>query len=603
MTDPGAKWAALQRELELDSDAPVSAVGQSRPDRTGSYLALSAGVLDVLSSSMSADEAVDQILALVQKATAFEAVGMRLECGGDYPYRKTCGFAEDFIQAEGCLCRQTADGTVVRGADGLPELDGLCGAVIRSRGNPKQPWFTPGGSFWTNSTTQLLSDPGYQPWREGARERCHTEGYESMALVPLRSAGHIIGLLQLNDRKPNKLTPQDVRMLERIGTSVGLALQRRQTEERLQTSETVLRATLESLPFDFFLIGENGQYALQNDVCRQHWGNVVGRTPAEMAPNAAVRERWESNNRRAFLGETVRGVVEYAFDGKPGWFFNIIAPVRRDGRICGILGLNLDISERVRAETSKRELEAQLQRVDKLESLGTMAGRLAHDFNNLLSGIEWNAQLALRDLAPDAPSHRYLADITDIVDAAAELTEQLRAYSGKVDLVRYVVDLNTLLDDTQALIRSAVRERAEVDYALASIALPVEADQTQLQQVLTNLVVNASEAMGEASGRVTIATRRVHCHRAHLDRLRPDAKLAEGDFACLEVIDDGPGMDPTTADRAFDPFFTTKPLGRGLGLATVLGIIHGHGGAIEVQSQVGQGTRVCILLPLVETKS
>ena len=131
----------------------------------------------------------------------------------------------------------------------------------------------------------------------------------------------------------------------------------------------------------------------------------------------------------------------------------------------------------------------------------------------------------------------------------------------------------------------------------------MEADQTQLQQVLTNLVVNASEAMGEASGRVTIATRRVHCHRAHLDRLRPDAKLAEGDFACLEVIDDGPGMDPTTADRAFDPFFTTKPLGRGLGLATVLGIIHGHGGAIEVQSQVGQGTRVCILLPLVEAKS
>ncbi len=600
MADYGAKWAELQRELELQSDAPVSSVGRSRSDRTGRYLTLSAGVLDVLSSNLPADDAVGQILDLVQKATAFEAVGVRIETNGDYPYRTTRGFSDEFVQAECSLYRRASDGSVARGADGRAELDCMCGAVIRSRGNPKQPWFTTGGSFWTNSTTQLLADPAYQPWLQGARQHCHTAGYESMVLVPLRSAGNVIGLLQLNDRQTGKLTLQDVRMLERIGTSVGIALEQRQTEERLRISETVLRATLESLPFDFFLVGEDGRYALQNNVCRQHWGNVVGRTPGEMAPNAEVRERWESNNRRAFSGETVRGVVEYTLAGQHGSFFNIIAPVRRDGRICGILGLNLDITDRVRAETEKLALEAQLQRVDKLESLGTMAGRLAHDFNNLLAGIEWNAQLALRDLAPEAPSHRYLADITDIVDAAAELTDQLRAYSGKVDLVRYVVNLNTLLDETQALIRSAVRERAEVDYALADVDLPVEADWTQLQQVLTNLVVNASEALGESSGRVTIATRRAHCDRLRLDRLRPDTKLLEGDYACLEVIDDGPGMDPATAVRAFDPFFTTKPLGRGLGLATVQGIIHGHGGAIEVDSQLGRGTRVCILLPLAQ---
>jgi PAS domain S-box-containing protein len=602
MTDAGAKWAALQSELEQQSDPPVSSVGRARSDRTGNYLMLSAGVLDVLSSSLPADAAVGQILALVQKATAFDSVGVRLETNGDYPYRKTLGFTDDFVQAECSLCRHAEDGSVACGADGLAELDCMCGAVIRGHGNPKQPWFTSGGSFWTTSTTQLLSDPGYQPWRVSSRQRCHAAGYESMALVPLRSAGSIIGLLQLNDRQRDKLTLQDVRMLERIGTSVGIALGQRQTEERLRTSESVLRATLESLPFDFFLIGEDGHYSLQNRVCRQHWGDVVGRTPAEMAPNAEVRERWESNNRRAFSGETVRGVVEYAFDGKPGWFFNIISPVRHDGRISGILGLNLDITERLQAEASKRELEAQLQRVDKLESLGTMAGRLAHDFNNLLAGIEWNAQLALRHVAPEVPAHGHLADITDIVDAAAELTEQLRAYSGKVELVRYVVDLNALLDETQALIRSALRERAEIDYALSDVAMPVQADQTQLQQVLTNLVVNASEAMGEASGRVTIAAQRVHCDRSRLDRLRPDTKLAEGEYACLEVIDDGPGMDPATAERAFDPFFSTKPLGRGLGLATVQGVIHGHGGAIEVQSQVGHGTRVIILLPLVESE-
>ena len=200
-----------------------------------------------------------------------------------------------------------------------------------------------------------------------------------------------------------------------------------------------------------------------------------------------------------------------------------------------------------------------------------------------------------------APSHRYLSDITEIIDAAAELTDQLRAYSGKTDLVRYAVDLNTLLDETQALIRSAVRERATVGYTFADESLPVEADRTQLQQVLTNLVVNASEAMGESGGRVTITTSRIHCNRLRLDRMRPDTPLPVGDYAHLEVADDGRGMAPATVERAFDPFFTTKPLGRGLGLAAVQGIIHSHGGAIEVHSQLGAGTTIRILLPLVRT--
>ena len=145
MTSTGARWAELRRELELEIDAPVSSVGRSRSDRAGSYLALSAGVLEVLSSSLSADDAVGEILGLVQKATAFEAVGLRLESGGDYPYRRTHGFSDDFVEAERYLCRRAADGSVMCGADGLPELDCMCGAVLRSRGDPQPPWFTTGG--------------------------------------------------------------------------------------------------------------------------------------------------------------------------------------------------------------------------------------------------------------------------------------------------------------------------------------------------------------------------------------------------------------------------------------------------------------------------
>lgn len=256
-----------------------------------------------------------------------------------------------------------------------------------------------------------------------------------------------------------------------------------------------------------------------------------------------------------------------------------------------------DISERKRAEERRLQLERQMQQTQKLESLGVLAGGIAHDFNNLLTIILGNTSLALDDLPPLSPANESLLTIEKTSLRAAELCRQILAYSGKGRFVIDDIRLGNLVGDMFSLLQSSISKKATLNLNLKEPLPPLHGDPGQIRQVIMNLVTNASEAIGDRSGVITISTGLMQCSREYLCEAYLYENLAEGLYVWFEVSDTGTGMDQETQRRIFEPFFTTKFTGRGLGLSAVLGIVRGHKGALKVYSKPGKGTTVKVLFP------
>jgi signal transduction histidine kinase/CheY-like chemotaxis protein len=253
--------------------------------------------------------------------------------------------------------------------------------------------------------------------------------------------------------------------------------------------------------------------------------------------------------------------------------------------------------ERHRAEEERRKLEQQLLQVQKLESLGVLAGGIAHDFNNLLTGILGNANLAKYDVPEGTETYESLEYIERAAHRAADLCRQLLAYSGRGRLQVEPLDLSALVVDMVELLEVSLSKKCKLTLALGDALPLVTADATQLRQVIMNLITNASESVGNERGTVTITTGTRTCSREMLRATYLRDDLPAGTYAFVEVRDTGSGMDPETQARIFDPFFTSKFSGRGLGLAALLGIVRSHGGAIELESTPGHGTRFRVYLP------
>ncbi len=256
-----------------------------------------------------------------------------------------------------------------------------------------------------------------------------------------------------------------------------------------------------------------------------------------------------------------------------------------------------DITERKRAEEERLTLEKQLLYAQKLESLGVLAGGIAHDFNNILMAIMGNADLALMRINKESPAVDNLHKIEQAAARAADLAKQMLAYSGKGKFVVETIDLNRLLEDMLHMLEVSISKKAVLRLNPYHPLPSVEADATQIRQIVMNLVINASEAIGDRSGVIAITTGCMDCDNSYLKDVWLDENITEGLYVYLEIADTGCGMDKDTLAKLFDPFFTTKFTGRGLGMAAVLGIIRGHKGAIKVYSEPGKGTSFKILLP------
>ena len=410
-----------------------------------------------------------------------------------------------------------------------------------------------------------------------------------------------------NDTKPDESGATEVDKLKaRLGELETHETALRQRIEALQDNRQSYTELADSLPQTVFEMDLTGRLTYINQHAYRQFGyeedasfdylNALDM----MVPED--RERAQANIERLLRGEPVSR--------------NRYTAMRRDGATfpaeiysrcilhedtpVGLRGIVVDVTERERAEAKKRDFETHLQRSQHLESLGELTGGIAHEFNNLLMVIQGNADLARQDTPPDNPVQDWLEEITKSGQRAADLCLQMLAYSGQGKYVVEDVELSEVIREMDNLLAISASKNAILTFVLGDGLPSARGDANQLQQVVVNLVSNASEAMEGEGGTITITTRLLECDRDQLDTFELGHSLEEGPYVSVEVTDTGPGMDADVRRRMFDPFFSTHFSGTGLGLAAVHGIMRSHGGGILVDTAPGAGTTIQIILP-VET--
>jgi len=373
--------------------------------------------------------------------------------------------------------------------------------------------------------------------------------------------------------------------------------ERERTHALLRESEARFR-DLADAAFDLTIFSRDGLILDVRGDCQR----VLGRTSAElvgrmvfdfMAPSTVpAAQQMVSENRLGFIDVTA---VDAAGELVPT--LAVVVAGTLDGRPVRVAGVR-DMRAVQRLETERRGLEQQVQRAQRLDSLGVLAGGIAHDFNNLLAGVLGNAEL-LRDRAASEEDKEIAAAIIMAGQRAAALTRQMLAYAGQRDLGRREpVDLGDLVRELRTLLAATLSKKAELELAVDA-ATVVLADRVTLSQVVMNLLTNASDSLGENPGRITVRVRRVSEVDARWDQAQ-GAMVGPGRWVLVEVEDTGSGMDEATRGRVFEPFFSTKEQGHGLGLAACLGIVRAHGGAVLVESEPGRGSRFSLLLPATD---
>ena len=363
----------------------------------------------------------------------------------------------------------------------------------------------------------------------------------------------------------------------------------------LRESEARFQNLIEVMGEGLWVLDAQGATTFVN----RRMAEMLGYAPAEMVGQSrfdfmAGTDVIQAKQNLAMRREGQGAQHDFRFlrkDGAELWTILTETPVvDENGQVASILGVVTDITER------RRQEQAQLQS-QKLESLGVLAGGIAHDFNNLLTAILGNISLAQLCIPKLSPAWPYLENMERTVHRATNLTRQMLAYSGKGRFVVGPLDLNLAVEEMSHLLGVSISKKVAMRYQLQE-GLPIfMAEASQIQQVVMNLVTNASEAIGDREGVVSICTGTLRYDRETLARDFSGQAVEPGLFLTLEVADTGQGMTPEVQARIFEPFFTTKFTGRGLGLSAMQGILRAHHGGIRVYSEVGQGTTFKLIFP------
>ncbi len=544
-----------------------------------------------------------EVTGFLHQWSGFEAVGIRLRQGDDFPYFETRGFRPEFVAAESHLCERDLQGQVKRDTLGKPILECMCGNVLCARFNPDLPFFTSRGSFWSNHTTELLATTSEADRQARTRNRCNGEGYESVGLFPLKVGQTIIGLLQLNDRRIGRFTPDLLLYLENAADQIAIAIDQRRSREELSESEEKFRHIVEALRSEYFFYrhGPDGVVTYVSPSVTSILGypleEIQGHFSRFLTPHPKNAEAARHTG-LAFQGiqQPVYEIEVFHRNGEVRQLEISETPViDAQGRVVAIEGIARDMTSHHQLEAEKGRLQEQLMQAQKMEAIGRLAGGIAHDFNNMLGVIQGHAELLLDTLEP---GHPHFSDLQAIMTAArrsADLTRQLLGFARKQPINPRKLDLNEIVASLLKMLRRLIGEQLELSWKPWREPCLVFIDPTQIDQVLVNLTSNARDAI-DGTGRITVETRRVQFDQAFVEE---NEDFEAGDFVQLSVSDTGRGMAPETRARLFEPFFTTKGLGKGtgLGLATVYGIMRQNRGFIRVYSEPGAGSTFHLFFP------
>jgi len=444
----------------------------------------------------------------------------------------------------------------------------------------------------------------------GGKPRCYPEGVqkafpedrwlvemgvESYAAVPLfDSRGRSLGLLGVMGRKPMGDGEDVIAMLQIFGARAAGEMERLRTERTLRRSQDRTLALVRALPDLVFQVDRDGRFL--------DWletssfpplvppEEFLGRSVGEVLPGDLGRAA-----RRHIGAALATGRVQVWEDalGEREFEARLVASGPDE-----VVVFVRDVTERRDAERSRLDSERRLLQAQKLESLGRLAGDLATEFSDLFSRVLAKAGLALGRTEPGSALDSHLREIEVATRRAFDLAQQMLAVSGRGALAPAPLDLNAVVDEARELLELSVPAGTAVRLERAAGLPLLRADADRLRQALLHLVANASEAMAGRDGVILVRTGRLPADRALLDRAFGGDRCPEGEYLFLEVADRGPGIPDEARPHLCEPFYTTREGARGLGLPAVLGIARAHGGALAVESAVGEGSRFRLLLPL-----
>lgn len=438
---------------------------------------------------------------------------------------------------------------------------------------------------------------------------------KSLIAVPLLLNNRLMGFLGADTVIEARIwSDEDIMLLQLAGKTIGYALDRDQAEKALASQTERLNRILHSTNVGTW------EWNIQTGdiIINDRWAEIAGYTTEEISP--VTEEMWNQlyhPDDKNTTGELLRECLDYKKT-----YYNCEARVQhKNGRWVWIqdrgkivtwtdkgdpewmYGTRTDITLQKEQEQERRKIFEQLQQTQRLESMGVMAGGIAHDFNNILTTIMGNAELALGDLPSTEPGRHNIIEILNASKNAADLCSQMLAYAGKGILKKQNISLNNLIKNTISMLKTSISKKDILHLDISENIPPVHADPTQVRQILMNLVINASEAIGEPGGYITISTGTAD----HLKDTSTGGYVIEpvdkGTHVFFEVSDNGQGFEKELIQRIFEPFFTTKFIGRGLGLSAVAGIVSGHNGALYVHSDPGKGTVFRIFFPVAAVTS
>ena len=562
-------------------------------------------LLNLLNSGSASHELMASLLCFFQELSGCDAVGIRLAEGADYPYFETRGFPADFVQGENYLCTRDLNGQLTRDGIGNPILECICGNVLCGRFDPEQPFYTDNGSFWCNSTSDLLATVTEGELMARTRNRCNRAGYESVALIPLRNNGSTIGLMQFNDRRRGRFSADFITQVERLADSMAIAVVRREAEQALRMANNYNRSLIEASLDLLVAIGPDGRITDVNRATEL----ATERSREELIGTVFADYFTEPDRARAVhrLVFQLVQVRDYAMhirrsDGAPlPVLYN--ASVYRDasGRAVGVLATARDITERKKMQDALIENQRDLQlanecleqRVgertaelqDAIREQESFSYSVSHDLRAPLRHMNSFSAMLIEDFGDQLPPQalHYLGRISAasnrmgvLIDHLLELSRVTRAKTRMG-----AVDLSELAAATLCMFRETEPER-RVEETIEN-GVTVLGDKSLLRQLLDNLLGNAWKYSSKnPSARIAFGKTRVSGQETYF------------------VSDNGAGFDMAYRERlfkAFERLHGAEFEGVGIGLATAQQIVKRHGGRIWAEGIVNEGATFYFTLP------